>query len=445
VHKSNRWAFAASGLIGLVVWSGSPSFAQERIGAAAAISNRVEGTVAGNATALAVGSDVFLNELVSTGDDGVARLVFLDNTNLSVGPGSRVTLDRFVYNPGRGAGSVVVRASAGAFRFVTGSQRPQNYLIQTPIATIGVRGTIFDLYVQADRIIVTLISGQIRVTTLQGRVVPVTRPGDSVTIYAAGTVVRRADWSGIVQPNFAALFGQVQVSERTETPPTRLTSRRVAPPSEISTSLRPGRVSLGLTVGGGVIAGLPTDSSSGFYSGNLDSAAVGFLVGGQGFVDVAQFGQSPRPFESSVLSIGLIADYVGSASLTWNGRCGGVPCDGAGHLNELNVLAAAKLTTPISASDTANAYVGVGIAAMWPTGTPTGPGGPAFVGSDVAPAVRIGVGFDHRLNDALSIGLTGGVQFTGATEYDTTLAGERFRLNSKTEGIFGVTLTYSPP
>jgi hypothetical protein len=89
--------------------------------------------------------------------------------------------------------------------------------------------------------------------------------------------------------------------------------------------------------------------------------------------------------------------------------------------------------------------VGVGIAAMWPTGTPTGPGGPAFVGSDVAPAVRIGVGFDHRLNDALSIGLTGGVQFTGATEYDTTLAGERFRLNSKTEGIFGVTLTYSPP
>jgi hypothetical protein len=434
--------------VGLLVSLASASLAQERIGAAAAVSNRVEGTVAGAANALAVGSDVFLNELVRTGDDGVARLVFLDNTNLSVGPRSEVTLDRFVYNPSRSAGSVVVRASQGAFRFVTGSQRPQNYLIQTPIASIGVRGTIFDLFVQADRIIVRLISGQIRVTTPQGRVIPVTRPGDTVTVYAAGTFVRRADWSGITQPNFAALFGPVQITETTEAP-VRVVRRMPHPPSEMPSppAFHRGRYSVGVTLGGGIIANLPTVSSSGFYSGNLDSPAVGFLTGVQGFVDVATFGNGMRAFDAYALSLGVIVDYVGGAALQWHGTCafGAVLCDGTGHLNELNVLAAAKLTTPISPTDTANAYLGVGMAALWPTGMPTGAGGPSFLGSDTAPAVRVGLGFDHRINDVLSVGFTGAVQFTGATEYDTTLAGEHFRLNSKTEVLFGVTFTYSSP
>src|SRR5206468_1106817 len=97
-------------------------------------------------------------------------------------------LDRFVYDPASGAGAVVVKAGLGIFRFITGTQRSQNYLIQTPIASIGVRGTIFDLLVQSDRVIVILVSGQIQVTTLQGNVIPLVRVGTSLTIFTNGTV-----------------------------------------------------------------------------------------------------------------------------------------------------------------------------------------------------------------------------------------------------------------
>src|SRR5262249_20510332 len=158
---------------------GSGAQAQQSIGSATAISNQVEGVVGGASSPLTLGSSVYLNELVRTGVDGQARLVFLDNTNLSVGPRPAVVLDRFVYNPSRSTGAVVVRASQGVFRFVTGSQRPQNYKIITPVATIGVRGTVFDLYVGADRIVVTLIEGQIIVTTRQGRSVSLTQAGES--------------------------------------------------------------------------------------------------------------------------------------------------------------------------------------------------------------------------------------------------------------------------
>ena len=444
MRDTGHWRCVLPIVAGLFVGLAGPALAQERIGAAAAISNRVEGTVGGTASTLAVGSAVFLNELVRTGDDGVARLVFLDDTNLHVGPRSQVTLDRFVYNPGRSAGSVVVRASQGAFRFVTGSQRPQNYLIQTPIASIGVRGTVFDLYVQADRIVVTLRAGVIRVTAPQGRVITLSAPDSSVTVYAGGNFVRHADWSGIAQPNYAALFGPVQVTERTYAPPVRHVVVRgpVEPP--FAPGFRPGRVSFGLTIGGVFIGDLPVEASSGFFSSNLNSPSAAFLTGVQGFVDVARFGNSPAPFASSILSVGAIIDFAGGASIAWKGTCSGIVCEGTGKLDELNLLAAAKLTTPLSPTDSLHGYLAAGAAILWPTGTPI-ESGPEFIGHDIAPAVRLGVGFDRRISDMWSMGMTGGVQVTGATEYATTIANERFRINDKVEGFFAITWTYTSP
>ena len=122
--------------------------AEPKIGVASAARNQVQGLLAGGARPLAAGSDVFANETVRTGDDSLAQLLFLDETTLSVGARSEVKLDRFVYNPDRKSGNVVLEASRGAFRFVSGSQNPTNYTIKTPLATIGVRGTIVDGYIK---------------------------------------------------------------------------------------------------------------------------------------------------------------------------------------------------------------------------------------------------------------------------------------------------------
>ena len=71
---------------------------------------------------LAPGSELHASQTVRTGDAGKADLGFVDRTNLTVGPTSEVVLDKFVYDPVGNKGKVVLQATRGAFRFVTGTK-----------------------------------------------------------------------------------------------------------------------------------------------------------------------------------------------------------------------------------------------------------------------------------------------------------------------------------
>jgi hypothetical protein len=103
-----------------------------------------------------------------------------------------VTLDRFVFDPNRGAGNVVVSATRGALRFVSGSQQPSSYTIRTPVATIGVRGTIVDLYIRQQSnglytVIAILVEGQ-ATFRIGGQVYNLTRPGQAIVLSQPGGV-----------------------------------------------------------------------------------------------------------------------------------------------------------------------------------------------------------------------------------------------------------------
>jgi hypothetical protein len=113
------------------------SNAQTQIGTAKSVRPDASGSIAGT---LSAGSGVHASETVRTGSAGQADLRFIDNSNMTVGPGSSFRLDKFVYDPNKGTGGVAVEASRGAFRFVTGSQNKGSYSVKTPYGTLGVRG-----------------------------------------------------------------------------------------------------------------------------------------------------------------------------------------------------------------------------------------------------------------------------------------------------------------
>jgi hypothetical protein len=116
----------------------------QSIGSAAAVKPEAHG----GGSPLQAGSSLYANETVGTGQNGTAELQFLDSTKLSVGPSSNVRLDKFVYDPNnKGAGKVAINATKGAYRFVTGEQDKKNYQINTPYATIGVRGTVLEIVI----------------------------------------------------------------------------------------------------------------------------------------------------------------------------------------------------------------------------------------------------------------------------------------------------------
>jgi hypothetical protein len=108
-----------------------------RIGTANSVKPEASGSIAGT---LSAGSGVHANETVKTGGSGQAGLRFIDQSNLNVGPSSQVRLDKFVYEPNKGAGSVVIDSARGAFRFSTGAQNKGDIKIKTPSGTLGIRG-----------------------------------------------------------------------------------------------------------------------------------------------------------------------------------------------------------------------------------------------------------------------------------------------------------------
>ena len=133
---SHKWA-AALALVVLFALPSTTANAQGIIGNANSVKTQADGSIAGT---LSTGSDIHASETVRTGGSGQADLRFIDHTNLSVGPSSTVRLDKFVYDPKKGSGSVAIDTTKGAFRFVTGPQNKGDYKVKTPYGTIGMRG-----------------------------------------------------------------------------------------------------------------------------------------------------------------------------------------------------------------------------------------------------------------------------------------------------------------
>lgn len=196
-------------IAGLIV-SALPGVAADNIGVSSTVVREVTGNHGGRTRPLAVGSGVFRDETIATGSRSNAQLLFLDETSLNIGPQSRVVLDSFVYSGGGRASEVTVELTRGALRFVSGSSRPQSYKIKTPVATIGVRGTILDIFVLSRLAIVILEEGASDVC-IAARCVGLVRRGTYLVVHAGGRIEGPKRWDGglrrLIGPVSFPLYG----------------------------------------------------------------------------------------------------------------------------------------------------------------------------------------------------------------------------------------------
>lgn len=83
-------------------------------------------------------------DYIKTGEKSSAGLIFEDDTVVSIGPNSEIEIQNFLFNPVDQELSFVARMVHGTFSFITGQiakLAPKNVKLETPDATLGVRGT----------------------------------------------------------------------------------------------------------------------------------------------------------------------------------------------------------------------------------------------------------------------------------------------------------------
>lgn len=91
------------------------------------------------------GTSVEMNDAIKTAA-GKVGIRFEDNTTVQVNENSKLVIDDFVYDPKAKGGKLAVNVASGTVRYASGQiakNNPQSVAVNTPSATIGVRGTDF--------------------------------------------------------------------------------------------------------------------------------------------------------------------------------------------------------------------------------------------------------------------------------------------------------------
>jgi hypothetical protein len=92
----------------------------------------------------AVGAPLSRGDIVRTGNPGSVGIVLTDDTTISLGPNSELSLDEYAFNPKEGRFSLVLRMVKGTFAYLSGliaKLAPDAAQLAIPEATIAVRGT----------------------------------------------------------------------------------------------------------------------------------------------------------------------------------------------------------------------------------------------------------------------------------------------------------------
>jgi hypothetical protein len=186
-------------------------------GTAIAVIQQSEAQGSGGKRMLAPQGPVYSGDRILTGSIGQAQLRFRDGTKLVVGPNSSMIIDAFVFADDNTARQVSVNVVRGALRFMTGGSPKDAYSITTPTATIGVRGTEFDVSVdptQGGTTRVAVFSGATNTCDKNRRNCVEQVAGCNVTVVAPGEVPRRQGSLSQRQADVARYFRFVQ-SQRT--------------------------------------------------------------------------------------------------------------------------------------------------------------------------------------------------------------------------------------
>lgn len=128
------------GLAGTMAFGATPDY----IGIVKAFAGEVDISRGGRTIRAEPNMKLLEGDVVQTGPNGKAGLILEDDTVISMGRNSRIAIKSFMFQPNEKKLSFIARVIQGTASFLSGQiakLAPKQVHIETPHATIGIRGT----------------------------------------------------------------------------------------------------------------------------------------------------------------------------------------------------------------------------------------------------------------------------------------------------------------
>lgn len=130
----------------MAIATATPAASQNQIAQVKTVSGQVKVKRDSGQTSPKAGDLLFEKDTILTGADGSIGITFIDNTVMSAGPNSEISLEQFTFDSSNFNGSMLTELRKGTLSVVSGDiarSSPGAMKVRTPAATLGVRGTRF--------------------------------------------------------------------------------------------------------------------------------------------------------------------------------------------------------------------------------------------------------------------------------------------------------------
>jgi hypothetical protein len=164
-------------LLGFVSW---PAMAAIEAGRVLAVTGQVTATQPeSESRVLNAGSVVFGGDLIRTAADAAVQIRYTDGALASLTGGSRYRIDDYAYAPGERGFFSLLKGGLRTLTGLIGKNERANYRVTTPVATIGIRGTDYELRLCQDDCPPGFENG-LYLTVFEGAIVATNEAGEYV-------------------------------------------------------------------------------------------------------------------------------------------------------------------------------------------------------------------------------------------------------------------------
>jgi peptidylprolyl isomerase len=199
-------AFTVAALAGALPLPAAAADPGKEVGAATRVVRDVFGTNLNRK--MAEGETLIFNQMVRTGADSAAELALIDRSHIAVGERAEIKIDEFVIDGNALVAKGAINVTRGALRFVSATLT-LDVKVKTPTATMGIRGTIFDLNVTGQSTEVAVHEGAVAIESPFGN--RTVNPGEVVRVSPASGLAAGTKPSPELAAALVKMFVSLQV------------------------------------------------------------------------------------------------------------------------------------------------------------------------------------------------------------------------------------------